>query len=49
MVEDTRGRGNALARGIGLGVSMGSLGKGSPGKKSYRETKDCNSFEAGYV
>jgi hypothetical protein len=39
MVEDTRGRGNAPARGIGLGVSMGSSGKGSSGKKSSRETK----------
>jgi hypothetical protein len=32
MVEDTRGRGNAPARSIGLGVSMGSSGKGSSGK-----------------
>jgi len=39
MVEDTRGRGNAPARGIGLGVSMGSSGKWSSGKKSFRETK----------
>jgi hypothetical protein len=50
MVEDTRGRGNAPARGIGLGVSMGSSGKGSSGKKSSRETKaTVNVFEAGYV
>jgi len=39
MVDDTRGRGSALARGIGLGVNMGSSGKGSSGKKSYRKTK----------
>jgi hypothetical protein len=39
MVEDTRGRGNAPACGIGLGVSMGSSGNGSSGKKSSRETK----------
>jgi hypothetical protein len=34
MVEDTRGRGSAPARGIELGVSMGSSGKGSSGKKN---------------
>jgi hypothetical protein len=39
MVEDTTGRGNAPARSIGLGVSMGSSGKGSSGKKSSREPK----------
>jgi hypothetical protein len=39
MVEATRGRGNAPARSIGLGVSMGSSGKGSSGKKSSRESK----------
>jgi hypothetical protein len=39
MVEATRGRENAPARSIGLGVSMGSSGKGSSGKKSSRESK----------
>jgi hypothetical protein len=39
MVEGARGRGNAPARGIGLGVCMRSSGKGSSGKKSSRETK----------
>jgi len=34
-----KGRGNAPARSIGLGVSMGSSGKGSSGKKSSRESK----------
>jgi hypothetical protein len=39
MVEDTRGRGKASACDIGLGVSMGSSGKGTSGKKYSRETK----------
>jgi hypothetical protein len=39
MVEDTRGRGNAPACGIGLGESMGSSGKGSSSKKFSKETK----------
>jgi hypothetical protein len=39
MVEDTRDKENTPARGIGLGVSMGSSGKGSSGKKSSRKQK----------
>jgi len=39
MVEDIRGRRNAPACDIGLGMSMGSSRKGSSSKKSSRETK----------
>lgn len=39
MEEDSRGSGNDRARDIGLGVSMGSSGKGSSGKNSSRRSK----------